>query len=102
MNPDLRLATTARSHRWPILRLDDTKSFAERALSGARTALDLGKEFAERARQEGEARWAERDDVIDRAKRLFEKARDTVSEAKERAANAANDLKKSGSHEGQK
>src|SRR5581483_12021775 len=70
VNPDIRLATTARSHRWNVIHLDPTPSMATSAYRKARNALDAARELVERARAEGEARWEERDQVVGRAKRL--------------------------------
>ncbi|MEZ0227475.1 MAG: HAD family hydrolase, partial [Planctomycetota bacterium] len=70
VNPDLRLATTARSHRWNVIHLDTTPSLPMRAYRTTRNALDIARDLAERARAEGEARWEERDQVVDRAKKL--------------------------------
>jgi HAD superfamily hydrolase (TIGR01490 family) len=89
VNPDLRLATTARSHRWPIVRLDERPSLAERVTSNARAALDRGRELAERAYAEGEARWADRDAVVDRAKRLLDSVGDLATRARDAAREAA-------------
>ncbi|MBI3726240.1 HAD-IB family hydrolase, partial [bacterium] len=47
VNPDVRLAATARSHRWPIVRLDPTKSFPETAASRAKEAFDFAKDLAQ-------------------------------------------------------
>ena len=41
-----------------------------RAYRTTRNALDIARDLAERARAEGEARWEERDQVVDRAKKL--------------------------------
>src|SRR5581483_7981175 len=91
VNPDLRLRVTARSHRWPILDLDETPSIYERALSGARTALDIGKEFAEKAYAEGEARWAEREEIVDRAKKILDSAGNAANNIAAKARDAARD-----------
>jgi HAD superfamily hydrolase (TIGR01490 family) len=70
VNPDLRLATTARSHRWNVIYLDPTPSLATQVRRGARNALDTARDLLERSRREGEARWEERDQVVGRAKKL--------------------------------
>lgn len=70
VNPDLRLATTARSHRWNVIHLDPTPNLALRAYRTGRNALDVARDLVERARAEGEARWDERDQVVDRAKKI--------------------------------
>jgi HAD superfamily hydrolase (TIGR01490 family) len=71
VNPDLRLATTARSHRWNVIQLSPEPSLATSVQRSARNAVDGARSFFEKARAEGEARWEERDQVMDRAKRLL-------------------------------
>jgi HAD superfamily hydrolase (TIGR01490 family) len=88
VNPDLRLTATARSHRWPILKLDDSQSLIERAITGARTALDVGRDLADRAIAEGEARWSERDEVLDKAKRVLGTVGDLAAKARDAAHDA--------------
>lgn len=85
VNPDLRLATTARSHRWPIIHLDPTPSFAAKWTSRARSAVDLARELADRAIAEGEARWEQRDEVLDRAKGLAKTLGGLANQAREAA-----------------
>lgn len=92
VNPDLRLRTTARSHRWPVLELDETETLAERVLRNARAAVDMGKELADRAIAEGEARWSERDEVIDKAKRIAGEVGVLATKARDAAREAAREI----------
>jgi|GEM_PF-932780 len=78
VNPDLRLATTARSHRWNVIHLDTTPSFPMAAFRKTRNALDVARDFLDRARKEGEARWEERDQVTGRVKKLASTLNDIV------------------------
>jgi HAD superfamily hydrolase (TIGR01490 family) len=78
VNPDLRLATTARSHRWNVIYLDPSPSFAMATYRKARNAFDIARDLVERARAEGETRWEERDQVVDRAKKLAGTLNDLV------------------------
>jgi HAD superfamily hydrolase (TIGR01490 family) len=98
VNPDLRLATTARSHRWPVIHLSSRQSAATKAWNRARNTLDSARELAQKAIDVGEARWAERDDVIDRAKRLARGLTNLAGQARdaaqERLKNAAQEKKK--------
>jgi hypothetical protein len=53
-----------------VIHLDPSPSFATATYRKARNAFDMARELVERARAEGEARWEERDQVVDRAKKL--------------------------------
>ncbi|MBL4846276.1 MAG: HAD-IB family hydrolase [Planctomycetes bacterium] len=53
VNPDARLLATARSHGWPVIHIEVSKSWTRDA---AREAIELGKEGARRVREETQRR----------------------------------------------
>ena len=53
VNPDARLLATARSHGWPVLHIEVSRSLTRAA---AREAFELGKEGARRLREETQRR----------------------------------------------
>lgn len=73
VNPDARLAATARSHGWPVLRIEATRSLSRDV---ARGAWDLGHKLKERLRDEGEVRVP---DAIERLGRLGSRLRDLAA-----------------------
>jgi HAD superfamily hydrolase (TIGR01490 family) len=94
VNPDLRLAATARSHRWPIIELSDRESRARKTWRTARNAFDIARELAEKAVKEGEARWEQRDEVLDRAKRLVGSLSELAGQARDAAQKKVKEEKK--------
>lgn len=53
VNPDARLLATARSHGWPVIHIEVSKSWTR---DTAREAIELGKEGVRRVREETERR----------------------------------------------
>jgi HAD superfamily hydrolase (TIGR01490 family) len=78
VNPDIRLATTARSHHWPIVRLSQEKSLADRARQVASSVVGTARDVLTKARKENEER-------LEAGRRVTANARSVVSWLKDLA-----------------
>jgi HAD superfamily hydrolase (TIGR01490 family) len=88
VNPDIRLATTARSHHWPVIRLDAGMSRLDKARNLLGTVADTARELVDQARTEGESRWEKTEDLGQRVKGMASWLTGIAREAKQAADTA--------------